>query len=108
MPSLTGKQRRALRALGHKLNPIVQVGRDGIDDGLVAALDRALLDHELVKVKVLEQAGVERADRDDTAQLLAARTHSEVAQILGGTLLLYRAHPEKPKIDLAAETRRKP
>jgi RNA-binding protein len=112
MPTLTGKQRRALRALGHKLSPIVQVGKGGIDDGLVAAIDRALLDHELVKVKIGEQANVERGERGDTADALAKRTKSEVAQVLGGTLLLYRAHPETPKIDLSASppaaSRRKP
>ena len=105
---LTGKQRRALRALGHSLSPVVLVGKGGIDDGLVAAIDRALTDHELVKIKIGEQATEERADRDAAADTLAKRTKSEVAQVLGGTLLLYRAHPETPKIDLAAATPRKP
>jgi RNA-binding protein len=94
---LSGKQRRHLRALGHELRPIVQVGRDGIDDGLVAAIEQALLDHELVKVKVGESAAL---DRHEAAEALAARTHSEVAQVLGNTVLLYRAHPEEPAIVL--------
>lgn len=94
---LTGKQRRFLRGLGHELKVIVQVGRDGIDDGLVAAIDRALLDHELVKIKVGESAEL---DRHDAADALAARTKSEVAQVLGNTVLLYRAHPEEPTIVL--------
>lgn len=94
---LSGKQRRFLRALGHELRPIVQIGRDGIDDGLVAAVDRALTDHELVKIKLGEAANL---DRHDAAADLAARTHSEVAQVLGHTLLLYRAHPDEPEIAL--------
>jgi RNA-binding protein len=94
---LSGKQRRYLRALGHALRPIVQVGRDGLDDGLVAAVDRALTDHELVKIKLGEAADV---DRHDAAADLAARTHSEVAQVLGHTVLLYRAHPDEPEIEL--------
>jgi RNA-binding protein len=94
---LSGKQRRYLRALGHDLRPIVQVGRDGIDDGLVAALDRALTDHELVKLKLGEAADL---DRHDAAAALAARTRSEVAQVLGNTVLLYRAHPDEPEIVL--------
>jgi RNA-binding protein len=106
--SLTGKERRALRALGHKLKPIVQVGRGGIDEGLVAAIDRALTDHELIKVKIAEAAGELLEERDDTAEALAKATQSAVAQVLGGTVLLYRKHPETPKIDLAATTRRKP
>ena len=96
---LTGKQRRHLRALGHDLRPIVQVGKDGIDEGLVAALDQALADHELVKIKIGEGAGL---DRQQAAEELAKQTGSEVAQVLGYTVLLYRADPEDPKITLPA------
>ena len=94
---LTGKQRRHLRALGHDLRPIVQVGKGGIDDGLVAAVDHALDDHELVKLKLGEAAGL---DRHEAADAIARRTHSEVAQVLGNTVLLYRAHPDEPQIVL--------
>jgi RNA-binding protein len=94
---LTGKQRRHLRGLGHELKPIVQVGKDGIDDGLIAALDQALTDHELVKIKIGEGAGL---DRQDAATQLAEQTRSEVAQVLGNTVLLYRADPDDPKITL--------
>jgi RNA-binding protein len=94
---LSGKQRRYLRGLGHELRPIVQVGRGGLDDGLVAAVDRALADHELVKIRLGEGANL---DRHDAATDLAARTHSEVAQVLGNTVLLYRAHPDEPEIAL--------
>lgn len=94
---LTGKQRRHLRALGHELKPIVQVGKDGIDDGLVAAIDRALLDHELVKVKIGEGAGL---DRHEAADQLATRTQSEVAQVLGNIVLLYKEREDSPEIAL--------
>ncbi|HEY5946944.1 MAG TPA: ribosome assembly RNA-binding protein YhbY [Kofleriaceae bacterium] len=94
---LTGKQRRHLRGLGHELKAIVQVGKDGIDDGLVAAIDQALADHELIKIKIGDAAGL---DRNEAADQLAEKTHSEVAQVLGYTVLLYRADPEDPKIKL--------
>ena len=94
---LTGKQRRHLRALAHSLDPLVQVGKGGLDDGLVAAVDRALADHELVKVKVGESAGL---DRHEVASTLAEKTKSELAQVIGNIVLLYRADPEKPKIVL--------
>jgi RNA-binding protein len=94
---LTGKQRRHLRGLGHDLKPIVQVGKGGVDDGLVAAVVQALDDHELVKIKVGEAA---KLDRHDAAEAIAHRTRSEVAQVLGNTVLLYRAHPEDPVIVL--------
>jgi RNA-binding protein len=94
---LTGKQRRYLRGLGHELKVIVQVGKGGIDDGLVAAVDQALTDHELIKLKVGDGAGL---DRHDAAEDLAKRTNSDVAQVLGYTVLLYRPDPEDPKITL--------
>jgi RNA-binding protein len=95
-PMLTGKQRRHLRALAHELHPIVQVGKGGVDEGLVAALDRALADHELVKVRV----GESELSKSDVADQLAAQTRSEVAQIIGNIVLVYRAHPDKPVIEL--------
>ena len=94
---LTGKQRRHLRGLGHKLTVVVQVGKGGLDTGLIAAVDQALSDHELVKIKVGENAEV---DRHDAAAAIAKQTKSEVAQVLGSTVLLYRADPDDPKIAL--------
>jgi RNA-binding protein len=96
---LTGKQRRHLRALAHDLKPLVQIGKGGIDDGLVKAVDQALTDHELVKVKVGDGAEV---DRHDAADELAAQTRSEVAQVLGNIVILYRPDPEEPQIKLPA------
>lgn len=96
---LTGKQRRHLRGLAHPLKPLVQVGKGGLDEGLVAAVDQALADHELIKVKLGEHAGV---DRHDAAGELAQKTNSEVAQVLGNIVVLYRADPEEPKIELPA------
>jgi RNA-binding protein len=99
--SLSGKQRRYLRGLGHHLDPVVQVGKEGITPDLVAALDQALADHELVKVRIGQNALL---SRDEAAARMAAESESEVAQILGGTVLLYRAHPERPTIRLPEAT----
>jgi RNA-binding protein len=98
---LTAKQRVRLRALGHHLDPVVIVGQQGITPGVVAAVEQALFDHELIKVRFNE--GPE--DRKEGAARLARETGSEVAQILGRTALLYRQHPEKPRIDLDARRR---
>lgn len=94
---LTGKQRRYLRGLGHPLTATVQLGRGGISEGVLSAVEQALLDHELIKIKVAEAAGLER---HEAADQLAAQTKSEVAQVLGNTVLLYRRRDEDPKIEL--------
>jgi RNA-binding protein len=95
--ALTGKQRRALRALGHHLKAVLQVGHAGVTPAVVAALEQALHDHELVKVRILEHAP---GPRGTLATALAASTSSEVAQLLGRTVLFYRARPEDSKIRL--------
>jgi RNA-binding protein len=92
---LTGKQRRTLRALGHHLQAAVQVGHAGVTDALLAALEQALHDHELVKVRISENAEEPRAI---VAANLASSTGAELAQLLGRTVLLYRPRKEKPKI----------
>lgn len=95
--SLTGKQRRFLRARGHSLAAILQVGKEGLSTAFIEAVDRALDDHELVKIRIGNNSLLER---QDTAGELASRTGSEVAQVLGNTMLLYRPHPEEPLIVL--------
>lgn len=92
MPS--GPLRRRLRAAGHHLAPVVQVGKEGVSEAVVRQAGRALAVHELVKVKV----GTESPqDRFQAAERLRQATGGAVAQILGRTLLLYLRHPEKSR-----------
>ncbi|MFS8071202.1 MAG: ribosome assembly RNA-binding protein YhbY [Byssovorax sp.] len=94
---LSGKQRRHLRGLGHSLEPIVQIGKLGLTDAVTAAVDAALEEHELIKVRI----GTECPDdRHDVAERLAPAVKSEVAQVLGRTLLLWRKRPKDSKIQL--------
>jgi RNA-binding protein len=95
--SLDGKQRRKLRALGHHLDPVVQVGHEGVTAGVLAALEQALWDHELVKVKLSSE---DRDTRKEQAEALSAGTGAEVAQVLGRTVLLYKPNPDEPRIEL--------
>ncbi len=99
MLTLSGKQRRYLRGLGHHLDAVVQVGKEGISEGLVGALDAALLQHELIKVRLGEGVAV---DRHTLAGALAEATSAELVQVLGRTLLLYRPRAEEPTIVLPA------
>ena len=99
---LTGNQMRYLRGLAHHLHAIVQIGKEGITDGLVKALKEALLAHELVKVRVLQEAPVERKE---AGVELAKLAMCSLAQTLGRTVLLYKRHPNKPKIVLPKPTK---
>ena len=70
---------------------------DLCDPRVVEAVVDALLTHELVKIRVGQNSPT---DRREVAAELAAKTDSEVAQVLGSTILLYRRHPEEPQIRL--------
>ncbi len=95
--SLNGKQKRQLRALGHHLSAVVQVGSDGVTEGVIAAATQALKDHELIKVKVAEE---DRDGRAEAVSTLAQGTESEVAQTLGRTVLLFKKRKKNSKISL--------
>lgn len=97
MPELTGKQRRFLRSLGHHLAMVLQVGHEGVTEAVVRQCDEQLEAHELIKVKVSENAP---EGRQETAEELASRCHAHLAQVLGRTALLYRRRKEKPEIVL--------
>ena len=94
---LTGKQRSYLRGLAHHIQPVVQIGREGLSDGVVDAVSRALRDHELIKVRVLESSPDER--REATPRLSQLCGAHEVGQ-LGRVVILYRAHDTDPVIRL--------
>jgi RNA-binding protein len=93
---LNGKQKRFLRGVGHNLNPVVLVGKGEINKPLVEETISALESHELIKVKILESCLM---DRHEVAGELAGASASEVVQVLGRTILLYRTAKE-PKIRL--------
>ena len=92
----TGELRRKLRAHGHALSPIVQVGKAGVTDGLVKQVAQALADHELVKVKVLGECPL---DRFEVADRLDLEPGVDVVQIVGRVVLLYTRHPQKPRYE---------
>lgn len=84
---ITGKQRAFLRKLGHDLQPIIQIGKEGLSDTVVNAIDEAIEKRELIKVAILETAMLDtRATCDETANRIAA----EPIQAIGNKFILYR------------------
>jgi RNA-binding protein len=92
---LTGKERRKLRALGHSLSPVVQIGKAGLTRGVSEELQNALDAHELIKVQLLGECPIERTE---AAERVAATTKAAVVQTLGRMLLFYRPNPDKRRI----------
>ena len=95
MTALEGFQRRFLRGLANPRKPLVQVGESGISTGVLGALDRALLDHELVKVRLRKPD-----DKKAVARELADHSGAELCGLVGHTVILYRRNPEHPRIEL--------
>jgi RNA-binding protein len=98
-PRLHGKARRHLRSLGNTLKPVVMIGHQGLTPALAQALDVALTQHELIKVKVLETCP---SDMGTTALWLHRTLSAAVPQWLGHTLLVYRPFEKDPVIRLPA------
>jgi len=93
--SLTDRQKKHLRRLGHALHPIVLVGQRGLTEGVVSELKQALRDHELVKVRA--RVG-DRENRNLVLGRLAADTGSELVHQIGNVGLLYKTNNELSKI----------
>jgi len=92
---MTGRQKRHLRALAHPLKPIVNLGKQGLSLETKREIESQLLDHELIKCKVLDSCPL---SKKECAEEISTMTEIEVVQIIGKTLILFSAHPEDPKI----------
>ena len=92
---MTGRQKRHLRALAHPLKPIVNLGKQGLSLETKREIESQLLDHELIKCKVLDSCPL---SKKECAEEISTMTEIEVVQIIGKTLILFSPHPEDPKI----------
>lgn len=95
--SLTDKQKKTLRRIGHALNPIILIGDKGLTENVIAECDRALAHHELVKVKA---RGRDSETRKLMFTKLCVDTDSVLVQSVGMTALLYRPDKRQPRIDI--------
>lgn len=90
--ALRGSQRKYLRGLAHALRPVVQVGREGLSEGVLVAFDAALDAHELVKVQFLAEK--DRDSKRTLAAELAARGGAELVGTVGHMAIFFRRHPD--------------
>lgn len=94
--ALTAEQKKAMRSIGHNLNPVVTIAGNGLSEGVVEELNRALDDHELIKVKI---AVGERDLRAEVISEMVRATRSELVQTIGKVALLLRRNPQaNPKL----------
>lgn len=91
---LTSPERKRLRSMGHHLEPVVHVGREGASPALLNSLQAALKAHELVKIKIGQNCPLER---NRAGQELAGSTGAALVQVIGRMILLYRPNPDLPE-----------
>lgn len=94
---LTSSQRRYLRGLAHPLKPVLLLGGKGVTPSVLAELDHALDDHELIKVKL---SGADREEREASLAQLMDASGAESVQRIGHVAVLYRRNEEQPRIAL--------
>lgn len=94
---MTSKQRAFLKKLSSNMPAIFQLGKNGITDVFINELNKAIDARELIKIHVLENSD---EDVKEAAKEIANLTNSEVVQVLGGKITLFRKRKEKSKIDL--------
>ena len=96
MAALSIQERKRLRQIGHALNPVVMLGGQGLTESVIEETQRALNDHELIKVKI---GGEDRDARAAIITEISAATDSEIVQTIGKIVLLYKkAAKQNPKL----------
>ena len=94
---MTSKQRAYLKGLAMNINPIFQVGKSSLTPEFVAAISEVFNTKELIKIAVLKNCF---DDPNEIAQVVAERTHSQVVQVIGKKIVLYKPDKKNPKIEL--------
>ncbi|MEQ8233508.1 MAG: YhbY family RNA-binding protein [Gammaproteobacteria bacterium] len=87
-------EKRRLRQSAHHLKPVVLIGQHGLSAAVLAEIERALFDHELIKIRF---RGMGRELRTQEIERAARELGAEVVGSVGGTALLYRENPERKR-----------
>lgn len=95
--TMTSKQRAYLKGLASNLDPLFQIGKSGVTPEMTIAVEEAFNNRELLKMAVLKNC---LDDPGILAQMLAERTHSQVVQVIGRKIVLYKPDKKNPKIIL--------
>lgn len=89
---MTSKRRAELRGMANRLEPLFQIGKSGVTPAVIAQTHEVFNTHELIKLKVLLESSPESPR--DTAEKIAAGTDSQVVQVVGGSIILYKENPD--------------
>ncbi len=94
---MTSKQRAYLMSLASNLNPVFQIGKSSLTPEITEAIGECFNNNELIKIGVLKNCF---DDPRAIGEMLAERTHSQLVQVIGKKIVLYKPNKDKPKIEL--------
>lgn len=94
---LTSKQRSYLRSLGNTIDPVLQIGKNGIDESFLKQVNETLEARELIKITVLRN---NLLDVRECCDLVCSELEAEPVQVIGNRFIIYRRAKEKPAIEL--------
>lgn len=94
---LTGKQRSYLRGEANNLDPYVHIGKEGLNDSIYEKIDEVLDDHELVKIRVLDNS---LEDIKEVAHNVCETMGADLVQVIGNVFIIYRKNMEEPVYNL--------
>ena len=94
---ITGKQRAYLRGLANTMSPIFQIGKNGVEETFLRQLKEALEARELIKIKVLENSGL---DAREASNEICEAIGCEGVQAIGSKIVLFKQSKKKPTIEL--------
>lgn len=101
---MTTKQRAYLKSLAMTLDPIYQIGKSALTPEITQGVAEALEARELIKINILKNCS---EDPKEVAQVLSERTRSEIVQVIGKKIVLYKESKDKKKIVLPEEKKSK-
>ena len=96
--SITSSTRKKYRQIGHHLRPIVTVGNSGVTGGVIDEMQRALYDHELIKVKLNIE---KKSERVREVKDLSTALNAHLIQLIGKNALLYKKNPDTKSSSLS-------
>lgn len=94
---LTGKQRAYLKGMANTIEPLFQIGKNGLSDNFIKQVEEALETRELLKIKVLNNSLL---DASEVAREVSEKTDSEFVQSIGNKFVIYKESKENKKIEL--------
>jgi len=94
---LTGKQRSFLRGEANNLDPYVHIGKEGLNEAVYEKIDEVLDDHELVKIRVLDNS---LEDINEVAHEVCNQLGAELVQVIGNVFIIFRRNMEEPVYNL--------